>query len=91
MLVGLVFWASVVAAFFDWRYRKAGGAGPTRRHRALLVGATGLCVMVLVTLSVLGAPAYVVGQSAAALISAVVGFWELSRWRIRRANPLARP
>lgn len=87
-MIGLLFWASVVAAVFDWRYIRKGGKKPTRSDYGMLAVALGLCVIVMALFTLGGAAAGGLGSIVAILFTVVFMLWEFTRFRVRRANPV---
>ena len=87
LIVGIMFWVAVVAAFFDWRYVRAGGVRPTRDEYRYLGYAVGLCVIALVGLALYGARAEGLGAMTALVFPLIFILWEWRRYRTRRTHP----
>jgi hypothetical protein len=90
-MVALLFWGALIAAYFDWRYVRAGGVRPTRDDYRYLGYGVALCVVTLVGLGLLGGNAGALGNLTAFLVSVMFAMWEWRRYRIRRANRVAPP
>jgi hypothetical protein len=94
----IAFALAVVLTIDDWRYKRRGGKRPSRGAKTFLL----LSILVFVALEVLAFwlisvnPNLDVAERAAHGVGALSAFviawfflgWEVSRWRIRRANPL---
>jgi hypothetical protein len=50
-----------------------------------------VCLGPSLALAVMGAPPEAVGTAAVVFAPLLFVMWEFSRWRIRRANPIAKP
>lgn len=85
---GLLLILAIVGAVVDYRYVKAGGLRSTRKERAYLGVATGLCIVVLVVFGTLGASAEALGAASVDVSVFLFALWELGRFRTRRDNPI---
>lgn len=85
-MVALLFWGALIAAYFDWRYVRAGGVRPTRDEYRYLGYAIAVSLVGLVALALNGANAGGLGNMTALLVSLMFAMWEWRRYRVRRAN-----
>jgi hypothetical protein len=80
---------SIVGAYSDWKYKKAGGRRPSNQDR-LLFGV--VCLVVAGASAVVEFtgldPRGLLGYVTVPLALVLFGAWELGRWRIRRKYPL---
>ena len=86
--MGIVFIVSLVAAIFDWRYKRQGGKKPASRDRWMFGAACGVCLVCLVILGLMGASAEGLGAATPGILIVLFAVWEIGRWRIRRKNPI---
>jgi hypothetical protein len=81
--------SSMVGAYSDWKYKKAGGRRLSKQDRSLF-GA--LCLIVAGAIAVVEFtgldPRGLLGYVVVPLAIVLFGAWELGRWRIRRKYPL---
>jgi hypothetical protein len=82
-----ILWA-LWGAIANWRYVKRGGVRATRTNKLGGLTAVGLGVALLVFLGVRGASAESIGSMTATMTALIFSLWELSRWRVRRKNPV---
>jgi hypothetical protein len=82
LLLGITgYWA-------DRRYKRCGGAHPTKRDRKYLWSAIWVTAYLLMVLGWFGIPAFELGGLASNIGSFIFALWEFSRWRVRRKLPV---
>lgn len=81
VLLGLCLWA----AMKDRAYKKAGGIKPDKFEKIVLMATIVGCILILFAIS-LRSPA-AAGTLTPVLIVAVLGVWEIQRWRVRKNRP----
>jgi uncharacterized BrkB/YihY/UPF0761 family membrane protein len=81
---------AICGAVVDWRYKRKGGRKPSKKDRLLFLTAFGLVVAFFVALALLrvGDVAGMIGVTTVDFGIVLFATWELSRWRVRRKNPL---
>src|ERR1700681_27266 len=82
LLLGLCLWT----AMKDRAYKKAGGVRPDRFENILLLATVVACILVLFAIGLRSPEA--AGTLTPVLIVAVLGVWEIQRWRIRQKRPV---
>jgi hypothetical protein len=85
-----ILWA-IWGAIANWRYVKRGGVRATRTDKLGGMAAVGLGLALIVFLGARGASAESLGSMTATIFALIFSLWELSRWRVRRNNPLPVP
>jgi len=79
---------ALCGAIADWRYLRRGGMPATRKQKQWIGIAVLLCIALLVILGLMETNAEGLGAVAGKLSVLLFAVWELSRWRVRRANPI---
>ena len=82
---------STWGAIVDWRYVRHGGVRATRNERISALVAVALGAAVIAILGARGVSASSLGSATATVGTLIFSLWELSRWRVRRNNPLPVP
>lgn len=86
----LILLASIVAAVFDWRYKRRGGKQPTTKDRLFFTVAVFMCAALVAYFAFRGTRAYTLGSLSQFLLVILFGLWEFARWRVRAKHPLLR-
>lgn len=88
-VAGLLLILAICGAVADFRYKRAGGKGPTRKDRWLFGSLVVLVVGAIALTEYLGADRYgILGFTIVPLFVWFFAAWELGRWRMRRKYPL---
>jgi peptidoglycan/LPS O-acetylase OafA/YrhL len=78
---------AIGGAIADWRYKKSGGKRPDKSEKRGLTKATIVAAAVVLLIFIFESPEEAGGWTAT-LALLLFAFWEASRWRIRRDNPI---
>ena len=87
-IVQLLFLVALVAAVFDWMYKRKGGRKPSAGDYRGLVIAIGLVVILVIALLSLGGDPSTLGGMTGFMVMLVTILWQWRRYRVRRAHPL---
>ena len=89
----LLLWA-IWGMIVDVRYKRRGGARPTRNDRLFALTAIALCAGSVIAFGVYfdsnGEAWAHLTELFGTLLIYVFALWEFGRWRVRRKNPLAK-
>jgi hypothetical protein len=89
--MGIVLIVAFNAAIIDWRYQRQGGKKPTAKDRWLFCAVSGVSLLCLVILDLMGLmSAEIIGKTVPTIFVMLFALWELGRWRVRRKNPIVK-
>jgi 4-amino-4-deoxy-L-arabinose transferase-like glycosyltransferase len=89
-VLGLIFIATIVGKIVDWHYVRAGGRRSSRGEKILFWPVALAIAATIVLAGYLGADPDVFSHTTRAVVLALLGGWELGRWRTRRNFPLGK-
>ena len=86
--MGILLIFAVYGAVMDWRYQRRGGTKPSKHNWAMFGIALMLVAVLYITLYLLGASPFRIGEQIVFVSLLLFILWEMGRWRVRRKNPI---